>query len=83
MECNLRNRCQAAKPKCEDHIANAKNCFIQLPGLVDRATKKEAEKKILEHVMEIATPSLDPGRFEALTDALNQLAKNRNIDFTA
>lgn len=83
MKCNLRNRCQAAKPNCEDHIANAKNCLIPLPGSSDYAMKKEAEMKILENVMKLAVPSLDPERFEALTDALNQLAKNRNINFTA
>lgn len=46
------------------------------------AEKKEAEKLVLENIMKLATPSLDPGRFEALTEALNQLAKNRNINFT-
>jgi hypothetical protein len=27
MECKLMSRCRGSKPTCEEHYANAKNCF--------------------------------------------------------
>ncbi|VAW48118.1 hypothetical protein MNBD_GAMMA04-844, partial [hydrothermal vent metagenome] len=42
----------------------------------------DSEKKTLSDIIEIAAQSLDPERFEALVDAVNQIASNRNIVFS-
>jgi hypothetical protein len=48
---------------------------------VDKA--KDVENRILADIIKISAPSLDPERFEALVDAVNQVASNRNLDFRA
>ena len=56
----------------------------QAPLKVRNETEQKIkEKSILDAVMEMAIPSLDPETFDALVNALNQLAKNRRISFVA
>jgi hypothetical protein len=78
----LRNRnCGIDNEKC--HLVWGGDCYKKEKSHQDKLSilKKEAEKNILEKVIGLAASSLDPERFEVLTDALNQVAKNRGIDF--
>jgi hypothetical protein len=46
MECKLMYKCLTGKPTCEDHIANAKNCFIPDPAVEQNPETPEADVRL-------------------------------------
>lgn len=69
--------------KNPDYLVEAPETGPLLVCLSDWLGDKNKEKAILQMVVKIAAPSLEPCQFEALAEALNQLAKTRKIDFVA
>jgi hypothetical protein len=67
-------KCKTTVTWIDGHMLHKDNCERKDDG-------EPTEKEIVETIVKMATPSLDPDSYTALLDIMTRLAKTRNIDW--